>query len=308
MARMNPNAPQGTPPIRSNHRRQWREYLYVYPVVSRRSKGLSIGVNLNNDKRCTYACVYCQVDRHIPRAPHEVNLPTLRIELEAVLAEAVSGQIWQDPGFAATPRELRRLNDIAFSGDGEPTCLENFDAAVAVAAEAKAHLGLSGVKIVVITNASQFHTPQFQATLPILDANNGEIWAKLDAGSELYFSQINRPTMGLTLARIVGDITDVARGRPIVIQSLFARLGGQEPSPEEIAAYVRRLEDIVSGGGKIQRIQVYTVARRPAEPNVGPVTNDQLHAIAQAVHQAMPQVPVEIYSATGFTAPAIPEG
>jgi wyosine [tRNA(Phe)-imidazoG37] synthetase (radical SAM superfamily) len=307
MARMGPDAPQGTPPIRSDHRRQWRECLYVYPVVSRRSKGLSIGVNLNHDKRCTYACVYCQVDRHIPRPPHEVNLPTLRIELETVLAEAVSGRIWQDPGFTATPTKLRRLNDIAFSGDGEPTCLENFDAAVAVAAEAKARLGLGSVKIVVITNASQFHTPQFQAALPILDANNGEIWAKLDAGSELYFSQINRPTMGLTLARIVEGITGVARGRPIVIQSLFARLGGQEPSVEEITAYVKRLKDIISGGGKIKRIQVYTIARRPAEPDVSALTDDQLRAIAQMIRQALPQVPVETFSATGFTAPAIPD-
>jgi wyosine [tRNA(Phe)-imidazoG37] synthetase (radical SAM superfamily) len=304
---MNPNLPQGTPPIGSDHRRQWRDFLYVYLVVSRRSKGLSVGINLNHDKRCTYSCIYCQVDRHIPRPPHEVDLATLRSELEAVLAETVSGRIWQEKSFAATPAALRRLNDVAFSGDGEPTCLPNFDAAVAVAAEVKDRWGLGGVKIVVITNASQFHTRQFQAALPILDTNHGEIWAKLDAGSELYFSQINRPPTGLTLARIVEDITVVARGRPIVIQSLFARLGGQEPSVEEIAAYVKRLKDIVRGGGKIKQVQVYTVARRPAEPDVSTITDDQLHAIAQAVRQALPEVPVETFSATGFTAPAIPD-
>ena len=39
------SSPTG-PEVR-DHRRQWRRCLYVYPVISRRSKGLSIGVNLN---------------------------------------------------------------------------------------------------------------------------------------------------------------------------------------------------------------------------------------------------------------------
>ncbi len=88
---------------------------------------------------------------------------------------------------------------------------------------------------------------------------------------------------------------------------MFVRLDGQEPSAEEIAAYVKRLKDIVGGGGKIKLVQVYTVARRPAEPERLPLTDDQLHAIAQAIRQGVPQVPVETFSATGFTAPAVPD-
>ena len=33
----------------------------------------------------------------------------------------ISGRIFEDERFAGTPPELRRLNDIALSGDGEPT-------------------------------------------------------------------------------------------------------------------------------------------------------------------------------------------
>jgi hypothetical protein len=42
--------------------------------------------------------------------------------------------------------------------------------------------GLDALKIVLITNGSRlFHPPAWQ-TLEVLAANNGEIWAKLDAG------------------------------------------------------------------------------------------------------------------------------
>ena len=38
------------------HSRNWQTNRYVYPVISRRSKGLSIGVNLNPDKVCNFDC------------------------------------------------------------------------------------------------------------------------------------------------------------------------------------------------------------------------------------------------------------
>ncbi len=304
MAEMGKGQPTSKPPVPPDHRRQWRDHLYVYPVVSRRSKGLSIGINLNHDKKCTYSCIYCQIDRRVPRPPHEVDLPRLRRELEAVLAEAVSGRIWREERFAATPAALRRLNDIAFSGDGEPTCLPNFDGAVAAAAEIKARMGLGDVKIVVITNASQFRTPQVQAALPILDANNGEIWAKLDAGSEAYFQRVNRPGPDVTLRGIVEGITEIARGRPIVIQSLFVRVRGAGPPPQEIAAYAQRLADILASGGEIKLVQVYTVARKPVEPNISPVSDAQLRTIAQTVGKSLPGLAVETYSGSAFTAPA----
>jgi wyosine [tRNA(Phe)-imidazoG37] synthetase (radical SAM superfamily) len=198
---------------------------------------------------------------------------------------------------------MKRLNDIAFSGDGEPTCLENFDAAVAAAAEVKARMKLADVKIIVITNASQLRSRQFQAALPILDTNNGEVWAKLDAGSEEYFRRVNRPGPDMTLDGIVEGITAVARGRAIVIQSLFVLLDDQPPPPQEIAACGARLGEIVAAGGKIKLVQVYTVARSPAEPNVSPLIDAQLRAIAETVRKSVPTVAVETYSGSAFTAP-----
>ena len=39
-----------------------------------------------------------------------------------------SGAIYEDETFRNVPDHLRRLNDVAFSGDGEPTTYRNFDA------------------------------------------------------------------------------------------------------------------------------------------------------------------------------------
>jgi wyosine [tRNA(Phe)-imidazoG37] synthetase (radical SAM superfamily) len=47
----------------ADHGRVYRENKFVYPVLSRRSGGISIGVNLNPDKVCNFDCIYCQVDR-----------------------------------------------------------------------------------------------------------------------------------------------------------------------------------------------------------------------------------------------------
>ena len=49
--------------LHSDHARLFEHNRFVYPVLSRRSGGISIGVNLNPDKICNFDCIYCQVDR-----------------------------------------------------------------------------------------------------------------------------------------------------------------------------------------------------------------------------------------------------
>ena len=278
-----------------DHRRQWRQCLYVYPVISRRAEGLSVGVNLNPDKRCNFACLYCQIDRRSDRGLYQVDLATLRRELEEALTAAGGGQLWREERFAGTPLPLRRINDIAFSGDGEPTCLPDFDRAVAVAAEVKDALGLAEVKLVVITNASQLRSPQLQRALPILDAHNGEIWAKLDAGTAEQFARLNRPAPPVTLRRIVDDIAAVARGREVVIQTLLCRLDGRAPADEELDAYAGRLREIIGGGGRIKLVQLHTVARPPADERVAALSDVELDVLGERVRAAVRDVPVRVY-------------
>lgn len=271
------------PTLHTRHPRQFEANRFVYPVLSRRSEGISVGVNLNPDKVCNFDCIYCQVDRTQQELGAFVELPQLLSELEGTLQLAASGELFAHPPFDQTPPAWRQLRDIAFSGDGEPTTYRNFDQIVAACAAVKRRLGLDTVKMVLITNASMFHRPAVQRGLAILDANQGEIWAKLEAGTEAYFRRVERTT--IPFRQILDNITQAAQVRPLVIQALWMRIEGQPPPAEELEAFCQRLREIVAAGGQIRLVQIYTVARPPAEAFVAPLHDAEVDAIAELVRQ-----------------------
>ena len=163
-----------------------------------------------------------------------------------------------------------------------PQIEKNFDEIISKCASLKRELGLSDVKMVLITNASMFHRDHVKAGLRIFDENQGEIWAKLEAGTEAYFQTIDRTTF--KLQEIVDNISEAARYRSIVIQSLFMNVKGIAPSDEELLAFCGRLSEVVAAGGTIDHVQVYTVARPPAESYVTALPNtkvDQIVALVQ---------------------------
>ncbi|MCP4173324.1 MAG: radical SAM protein [Fuerstiella sp.] len=263
------------------HSRLFETNRFVYPVVSRRSQGVSVGINLNPDKVCNFDCVYCQVDRRSNSETRFVETDQLLAELTSVLQSVASGDLFRQPQFACTPHHLRRLNDIAFSGDGEPTTFRNFDEIIAQAAGVRRKLVDDQVKMVLITNASMLHREHVGRGLRLLDENNGQIWAKLEAGTEKYFKRVERTTV--PFQRILDNITAAAIDRPLVVQSLFMNLSGEPPPASEIDAFCQRLRDITASGGQLEMIQVYTVARQPAESFVSPLTELQLRHIADTL-------------------------
>ncbi|MGE5195189.1 MAG: radical SAM protein [Deltaproteobacteria bacterium] len=267
--------------LHAQHPRHWRENKFVYPVLSRRSRGISIGVNLNPDKVCNFDCIYCQVDRRSEAETKFVETERLLTEIDLMLSLVGGGAFFEDEPFRDVPLERRRLNDIAFSGDGEPTTYRNFDEIVAAVAELKRQHGLADVKMVLITNASMFHRPAVVRGLATLDENNGEIWAKLEAGTDEYYQLVERTKVPFRC--VLDNITAAAKVRPLVIQSLFMRIKGIAPPEAEIGAFCDRLSEIVSAGGKLKLVQLYTVARAPAESFVTPLTEKELEAIATKV-------------------------
>jgi wyosine [tRNA(Phe)-imidazoG37] synthetase (radical SAM superfamily) len=267
--------------LHTQHPRRFEDNRFVYPVLSRRSEGISVGVNLNPDKVCNFDCIYCQVDRTTTSETRFVEFDQLLVELEETLQLAASGELFQHEKFKQTPEQFRRLNDIAFSGDGEPTTYRNFDEIIAACADMKQRLGLGAVKMVLITNASMFHRPHVQRGLEILDRNNGEIWAKLEAGTEEYFKLVDRTT--IPFQQILDNITAAAKVRTLVIQALFMRVHGQQPSLAELEAFCDRLNEITTAGGTLKLIQVYTVARQPAESFVAPLADGEVDAIVKLV-------------------------
>jgi wyosine [tRNA(Phe)-imidazoG37] synthetase (radical SAM superfamily) len=290
---MNDFAPYSLPAHR-DHARRWRDCLYVYPVISRRSRGLSIGINLSRNGACTFNCVYCQVHRLelARRGPRKVDLTRLRRELVQAIEAHRSGALWQEPRFAATPPRLRRLNDIAFSGDGEPTSSPCFAEAARLAAEVRARLAPEA-KIIVITNATRLGSAQVRRALGWLDPAVSDWWLKLDAGTARRFAQINRPRRA-SLDDVLEGIAGLGRCRPVVIQTLWLRWRGRAPSAAETDAYARRLSRLIERGAQIRAVHMHTIARPPAEAHAQPLTAGELEAIAARVRD-LADVKVEVF-------------
>ncbi|MBP7617446.1 MAG: hypothetical protein KA743_02965 [Geothrix sp.] len=276
-----------------DHRRVWRDFDYCYPVISRRSRGVSLGVNLNPDKVCNFDCVYCEVDRLTPPKRRELDLDLLVDELGLLLDLATSGELYQIPPFDSARPEQRRLNDIAFSGDGEPTTAREFAGVVQRIARLKDQRGLDLVKLVLITDSSRLQAPDVVAGLETLMAHQGEVWAKLDAGSEGFYREICRSQV--PFQRILDNLLATARRWPIVIQTLFLDWKGQGPSEAELEAYCGRLEHILVNGGQLQAVQLYTVARPTPEPDARPLWHLEMDAIAASLRGRLPGLPVEVY-------------
>ena len=211
-----------------DHRRELDENRYVYAVVSRRARGLSIGVNLNPDKACNFDCPYCQVDRTTPGGPTRSRSP-ISAPSSRTCCGARPADLWTTPPFDTVAPELRRVADVAFAGDGEPTTPSEFPAAARAAREARDRLA-PGVPLRLLTNATLLHKERVRAALAEFD----ELWCKLDAGTEAYFHVVDGTR--LPFQRILDNLLLVARERPIVVQSLFLTLDGIGPDDAEIAA------------------------------------------------------------------------
>jgi len=214
------------------------------------------------------------VDRTTPATVTKFDLAVAENELREILKVDFA----QHAPFDSVPKDKLRINDIALSGDAEPTTLKNFSATIEMIARVKP----AGAKIVLITDAGGLDRPDVKRGLEIMDAHEGEVWAKLDAGTEAYFKLINRTK--IPFAKILRNIKTTAKTRPVVIQSLFLKIKDAGPSADEITAYCQRLRDI----GNIKLVQVYTLARPPMAGVEGltALTDAEVDAITERVRQA----------------------
>ena len=265
------------------HDRLFEDNRFVYPVLSRRSGGLSIGVNLNPDKVCNFDCIYCQVNRTTESETRFVELDQLLDELDRMLEWVLSARIFESGKFSDTPEQLRTLRDIAFSGDGEPTTYQNFDEVIQACATLKQKHQLDDVAMLLITNASMFHREHVQRGLQILDQNQGQVWAKLDAGTDAYYQLVERTK--IPFQQILDNIAQVSQARSVVIQALFMRIHGEPPAATEQQAFCDRLNEIVDQGGQLELVQLYTVARPPAESFVTPLSDQEVDLFVERIRQ-----------------------
>lgn len=261
-----------------------RDFLgqrFVYAVISPRARGLSIGVNMNSGKVCNFDCAYCEVNRCRPGVEEPLDVDVMAHELQSTLDVVRSGKIREFSFFKTMPPVLLKLRHVALSGDGEPTLCPNFTQAVQTVAHVRAR-SASFFKIVLITNATGLDLPEVQSGLKYFTRED-EIWAKLDAGTQAYMNKVNQSEV--PLAKVLANILLLARQRPVVIQSLFPSLHGQEPPPDEIVEYAQRLKELKEKGAQISLVQIYSATRPTVHSECGHLPLKALSRIAQTVRE-----------------------
>ena len=240
-----------------DHSRDSAGLRYVYPVVSRRAGGVSLGINLNVNNACNWACVYCQVPGLTRGGPPPVDLDLLESELRGLLADIVQG----DYLARHVPEGVRRLVDIAFSGNGEPTAAPEFAEAVGrVLGVMGDLLGADGqplqVPLRLITNGSLLHRSGVRRGVALLGAQGGEVWFKFDRATAAGVAAVNGARM--TPLRALGLLARCADLAPTWVQTCFFAVDGVAPSAEEGAAYLAALATVKE---KIKGVHLYGLAR-----------------------------------------------
>jgi wyosine [tRNA(Phe)-imidazoG37] synthetase (radical SAM superfamily) len=262
----------------------WKDFEYIYPVLSRRSRGISIGVNLSPEKFCNFNCVYCQIPRQEKGEVRDINTDHLLAELRAMLDLHKQGKLFKFKPFSGLPSYNQDIHDIAFAGSGEPTLAPQFSEIVEKIRSLRDQELGTGTKLVLITNSSQLSSERVRQGLSFFNKDHDEIWAKLDAGTSEHFKRVDRTT--ISLEEVTEQIKEIAHHFPVVLQTMFMRVRDSAPDWREIIKYCERVASILSSEGKIKLIQIYTIARKPAEDWVKPLSRQELQRISYIVQQS----------------------
>lgn len=277
----------------SDHSRLWEKNIWAYPVISRRAEGLSIGVNLNLDKHCTFSCVYCQVDRTVPGPKKKIDIDAIDAEIESIFAEYEKNGLVNFSNFKEVPAEKRRVKDICLSGDGESTIAPEFPEVCRRLREIQKRHAEHDLQLTLITNATMLDRDNVREGLKYLTEKKGEIWAKLDAGTDAWYKKVDRSHM--PLGHVQENIESTVKDFPLRVQTLFCEISGERPSDQEIDAYIERIERIYKANPKnLLGIQLYDVIRHTAAPHVLPLGKPALNAIADKLRARVP-VTVKVY-------------
>lgn len=238
-------------------------WQYVYPVWSRRAQGISIGINLHPNHCCNWRCIYCQVPG-LKRGPS----PTIAVEqLQQELKDCldwIGRQL-----FADGQGEIRTLvQDIAFAGDGEPTTSQQFAEVMQwlcvvlnqrLPKDNPAHIRL-------ITNGSQLQHAQVQQAIKLMHTMGGEVWFKLDAGSDAEMRVVNDSHLPLALhLQRLATCCDLCT--TWVQTAVLSRLiDGNTITTPSLAAYLQALQPLKDN---ITGILLYGIARPSHQDDAG---------------------------------------
>ncbi len=252
---------QAAPLTPLNHDRDSADMTYVYPVVSRRAGGVSVGVNLNPNNACNWACVYCQVPGLVRGAAPEIDLAQLDAELRTLLGDILHGDFMQ----TRVPEDARRLNDIALSGNGEPTSARAFPQVIELIGRVMADFDLIGkIKLVLITNGSLIDRARVQDGLAKMAVLNGEVWFKFDSATASGMRANNQTR--IAPEKQFERLGIAARLCPTWLQTCVFAWDGKPPAETEQAAYLAAVARIHRENLPVQGVLLYGLARPSMQP------------------------------------------
>ncbi len=245
----------------TDHSRDKAGLTYVYPVISRRAGGVSIGINLNPNNACNWRCIYCQVPDLKRGVAPPVDLDRLETELRGFLTELIDGRFMQEQ----VPPEVRHIRDIALSGNGEPTSAKAFEQVIELIGRVTRDFPLpDDLKLVLITNGSLIDRPYVLAGLERMAGLNGEIWFKLDSVTSEGRLRINNTRMNLK--RVRDNLKLAASYCPTWLQTCVFSQNGQPPSEKEVASYLAFIEDLMANGIVLSGVLLYGIERVSYQP------------------------------------------
>ncbi len=241
-----------------DHRRDSAGFTYIYPVISRRAGGVSVGINLNPNNACNWACIYCQVPNLVRGDAPAIDLGLLEAELRSFLEEILHGD-WLARN---APEDAQRLQDIAFSGNGEPTSAKEFSAVIRIVAKVCEAFGLTEkLKVRLITNGSLMHRTEVLDAVSKLATMNGEVWFKIDRATVSGMSLVNG--IATNPEGVIRRLTACAARCPTWIQTCWFMMDGRPPSDAEVIAYVRLIDRLRAS---VTGVHLYGLARQSMQP------------------------------------------
>lgn len=251
---------------------------YVYPVVSRRAGGVSVGINLNPNAACNWRCVYCQVPNLTRGSGPGVDQCLLEQELMRLLRELVEGDFM----VRRVPEGLRRLQDVAFSGDGEPTTSPDLLTSFETVERVLERFALLGkLAVVMITNGSMAGRPQVSEALRRLARMNGEAWFKLDRGTRHALQATH--SVPLDPERQFERLERCASLCPTWVQTCMFQWDGAPPGGAELDAYCALMARAARLPG-LRGVHLYGLARRSHQPEasrLSPVSGSWLEELGE---------------------------
>lgn len=266
-----------------DHNRDVSGMRYVYPVVSRRAGGVSIGINLNVNNACNWRCVYCQVPDLKRGSPMPIDMTLLEQELRRFLDYALHGDFMTR--FVAEGD--RQLKDIAFSGNGEPTSAKEFPDILILLEKILLDFNLLGktqthpIKVRLISNGSLMDKASVLASLKHLARLNGEVWFKLDGGTQAGIARIN--DVNIKPEAHLQRLKNCVAVCPTFVQTCLFAMDGEPPSEEDTVAYLGLLDQVKAD---VQGVHLYGYARPSYQveaPRISRLPHEKLEAMAERI-------------------------